>query len=975
MRTHAVTHDGSTAGTAISPAEARPEPDDAATAGRQVKGTLAKTVLSYVRRVLGSEGVAAVLQMIDEPLATKLAARSVWLTKEEAIAVATAAAAVCGDEDIGRRTGEEMKRIGDERGDSEFVVATGSVGAALAWTTNVATKMSTGKRYRLIDFGDGWATVEGIYHRSEDAHPFFCGVHTGYHAMLPELFGFASAASEPECMARGDAVCRYEFRWWAKAGGQQPAAEAIASAAAAAKSFVDGFEQLHKMATELASAESVDTVLDRIMNTAAVTISAPAYVLAVRTRPDSHLRIHHKGSEDERAATLAQRLLAGDLDQDPRYLIADVSSSEATYGRIVAIYPRGATVTEFDRRLIAAYAMHAAAALEAVAALERANRDRDIAEALLRLAESLAEVGTRSEVAQRLAGAVPAVAGCHRLGVWLWDPSKEALRLEAHFPERMVHVRGPSSFPAGAEHELVGLRAPVVMSVSNTPLAIRQAMGTDDLLRCAVAPIRARGEFLGIVTAGFAESPTRGPDADRSLLALLGALADQAATAFDNADLLQHVRDQALHDSLTGLPNRTLVEDRAQQALVQRAHHTPSIALLFIDLDRFKNVNDTFGHDIGDQLICQAADRLRASTRSSDTVARLGGDEFVVLLPDLADETAAERVADKIIAAFKQPFSPGGHEVFISCSIGIASAPQHGTGYATLLQNADGAMYQAKEAGRSTFAVHAVGTGSLRRGKFELETQLHLAVDRHELHLLYQPQIDLTTMRIVGVEALVRWDHPALGRIGPDLFIPLAEESGLIADIDGWVRHEALSQARTWLDRGIDLRMAVNLSTRVLRDPRLAQEVGDLIDALRLRPDRVELEVTDRVVMDEYDLADALAPLDALGVRLAIDDFGAGTSVLGRLQRCPVDTLKIDRSFIATIDSTSNEAPVVSALLSMAKNMRLEIVAEGVETVAQAAFLRHNGCHMVQGFFFSPPIEAIEIEQLVGDQLQDFGAP
>ena len=493
---------------------------------------------------------------------------------------------------------------------------------------------------------------------------------------------------------------------------------------------------------------------------------------------------------------------------------------------------------------------------------------------------------------------------------------------------------------------------------------LQKLLRSEGLKRCAVVPIQARGEFLGVVAAGFGDDQRElSKDRRVNLYTRLRGLADQGATALDNADLLERVQAQALHDALTGLPNRLLIEDRARQALLRAARGGGGMSVLFIDLDRFKNVNDSLGHDVGDDLIRQVAERLRGSLRGSDTLARLGGDEFVVLVTD-TNGSSAQLVASKVLEALRAPFKLDGRDVFISCSIGIASAPHDGDDYPTLLRHADAAMYEAKENGRGRYALHAGSSASARRGNLELENELHHAIARGELHLLYQPQVFLKTGKLFGVEALVRWDHPRLGRLSPDRFIPLAEQSGLIADVDKWVRAEAFDQLRRWSDRGIDIRMAVNLSTRELRAPTLATEIGRAITIAGLDPARIELEVTDRVIMENDDLAAVLAPLRALGVRLAIDDFGTGTSALRRLHGCMIDTLKIDRSFITDIHATSSSAPVITALLGMATSLGLDVVAEGVETIEQAEFLQDAGCELAQGFYFSRPVEPAEIEAL-----------
>jgi diguanylate cyclase (GGDEF)-like protein len=926
-------------------------------------------VLSYVRRALGEEAVGRVLALAGEHRsAPALSGPGSWGSRDDILAIAEAAALVCGDPEIGRRSGEEMMRVAHERGTVDFVRATGTVAAALEMTTNLGTKMSNGRCFEVGEVGENHALLIATYQDHSYGDPFFCGQAAGYYGLIPEIFGYSGVITEPECMCRGDERCLYRLTWTATEARDEPTMAEVEASRARADGFVQRFEHLHVMATELARAEEVDTLLARIAELAGFAIDAPAYLLAVRDHEGSHLRIHHRGFSEDRAARYAERLLSGELEQNERCLIADVASSGSHYGRLAAWYPKGSSVTDMDRRLLHAYARHAAAALEAVASLQGARHDRDTAEAFLSLAQALARVGSRLDVARRLAAAVPAVAACQVAGVWLWDPARESLHLAAQFPEDDASARAqPVLSTADVDRlaELVKKPAPFVVHLDEAVPVVRSMMEAAGLRRCAVVPMVARGTFLGAVAAGFAQEPAAD---EQPVLDRLGGLAHQAATALDNADLLERLREQALHDSLTGLPNRTLLEDRARQALLRLTRAGHQVSLLFVDLDRFKNINDTLGHEVGDALIRDVGTRLGDCLRASDTLARLGGDEFVALLSDSSTADAA-KVADRMLLALRRPFAIGGRDLFISCSIGIASAPDHGADYATLLRHADRAMYKAKEAGRSTHAVHSDDPLLPRQDRLALEGQLHTAIDRQELRLLYQPQIDLHTMRIVGVEALLRWDHPGLGRLGPDQFIPLAEESGLIAEIDEWVRENAFAQARAWTDVGMPLRMAVNLSTRVLRDPRLSSHVADLLRRYRLSPEQVELEVTDRVVISDDELPAVLEPLKALGVRLAVDDFGTGTSVLGRLQSGAIDTLKIDRSFVAVIESASGDAPVVSALLSIARNFGLEVVGEGVETAAQGAFLRRHGCHMAQGFFFSAPVEAGEIERLVQRRL------
>lgn len=952
-------------------------------------------ILSYMKRALGQEAVDRVLEMAGRRRSdAELYRPGAWTSGQETLALAEAASALSGDPEIGRRVGEELIRKAYERGHVDFIRAAGSVGKALELTTNGGTKMSTGRVMELVDCQENSAVIAATYHDRGDAHPFWCGISSGYYGLVPGIFGAVGVITEPECTTRGFERCIYRVTWTDPRGPDQNRLQTseIESSRERSSIFIDRFEQLHTLATEFAQAEDVETILERITERAGVAIDAPRFLFAIQTHDEERVRVHCRGFSVDAADRFAERLLAGDVVEDDRCVVAEISSGGRSYGRLGALYPRRYLLSEWDRRLVVGYARHAAAALDAVAALESARRDRDTAQGLLTLANALAEVGTRNDVARRLAGTVPLVTGCDRAAVWLWDPQAAELVREAEFPSTEDTSEGhegeaaigcvpleadrrdafhAAEWPAlaGYASEPIAFTLSAQDDASDAAAPLRALMEAEGLSRCAIAPIRARGTFLGAVVAGFGSCgpephdvrPSGGPE---DLLGRLTGLADQAAAALDNSDLLAKIQDQAAHDALTGLPNRVLVEDRARQALALRSRTNGSSAVIFVDLDRFKNINDTLGHEVGDELIKQAATRLKGCLRSSDTLARLGGDEFVVLLPEVAHPDDAVVVAEKIISTLKMPFVLGPDPVFISCSIGVALAPDHGVDYPTLLRHADSAMYQAKEAGRGTYALYVAQVGSTRHDRLELESQLHTAVARGEMRVMYQPQVDVENGKMLGVEALVRWQHPTLGLLAPDKFLPLAEESGLICDIDAWVRKTALRQARTWLDGGLRLRVALNVSTRGLRDPSLVPSLAALLAEFRLDPDQVEVEITDRVVMGDDDLLSVLAPLSALGVRIAIDDFGTGTSVLARLQLCPLDTLKIDRSFIQTIATSPTRTAVISALLAMAHGLGLDVVAEGVETTEQEMFLRDHGCPVIQGFLFSCPVPPEDVADL-----------
>ena len=424
----------------------------------------------------------------------------------------------------------------------------------------------------------------------------------------------------------------------------------------------------------------------------------------------------------------------------------------------------------------------------------------------------------------------------------------------------------------------------------------------------------------------------------------------------------RRLRHQALHDALTGLPNRTLLYERTDRSIAVAARSESLVALLLIDLDRFKEVNDTLGHDHGDELLEEVAERLGEGLRRGDTLARLGGDEFAVLLGDVPDRATAVEVAGRLLDVLRRPFALRGVAVELEASIGVALCPDHGTDVNTLVQRADVAMYDAKRA-RSGVATYSPERDPYSADRLGLLAELRRALEHDELVLHFQPKVALRDGSVVGVEALVRWRHPTRGLLGPSEFVPLAERTGAVADLTRWVLAAAARQAREWRDRGTPLPVAVNLAAANVVDVALPEVVSGLLRRHGLPGELLECEISEHTAMaDPVRALDVLARLRALGVRLSLDDFGTGHSSLAYLKRLPLDAVKIDRSFVAGMVADDDDAVIVRSTIDLARNLRLAVVAEGVEDQATLDDLGALHCDVAQGFHLSPPLPAEQLE-------------
>ncbi|MYM31327.1 EAL domain-containing protein [Duganella sp. CY15W] len=423
----------------------------------------------------------------------------------------------------------------------------------------------------------------------------------------------------------------------------------------------------------------------------------------------------------------------------------------------------------------------------------------------------------------------------------------------------------------------------------------------------------------------------------------------------------------AHHDTLTGLPNRSLIADRLEMTIAQAQRNGNSVLVAFIDLDGFKLVNDGLGHNAGDELLKVVAERMSGCLRASDTVGRFGGDEFVLLLTEYGSVMDAAPVLERVREAVLQSVNVCGQDVQVSCSIGVSVYPNDGSDAETLLMNADAAMYRAKETGKNNCQFYTREMNESIEEKLLLLDGLRGALEASQFCLLYQPKVDLRTGRVFGVEALVRWEHPEQGVIGPDRFIPLAEESGMILGLGEWVLRTACQQNRAWQDAGLPpLRISVNVSPRQFEDPRLVERVQHALNDSGLAPEWLELEVTEGVIMRDLQQAVAkMAELRAMGVSLSIDDFGTGYSSLSALKSFPISTLKIDKSFVRDLGRSDGDEAIASSIIELAHRLRLRVIAEGVETEQQRGFLRENGCDEMQGYLFSRPLPAMQLAEML----------
>ncbi|MGO4690145.1 putative bifunctional diguanylate cyclase/phosphodiesterase [Glaciibacter sp. 2TAF33] len=732
----------------------------------------------------------------------------------------------------------------------------------------------------------------------------------------------------------------------------------------------DRLRALEIAAKHLALGGSLHDVLDRVIVGAADAVPALRHDLAIQL-PNGLTHSRSRGDREVAAEALTRtgRHAHGhDRDKDfgGNVLAAPVASGTHSYGTLIAIAPQDAHFSSDDHIMLAAYAHHAAAGIEMTILLAESREQRETAEMLLEAARSLSEQYTVDDVAQSMSEAALVLSGANRSGVALWDSGTAQLRFHGATGWRGALAQKLSDFVLTTQEspelsDMLICPAPLLIDGRGSDWA--QSMLDHFELKALLAiPILTNEDFRGLVIAHWDGNPPR--SLDHAAVQRLSGLAGLASVALHNAQLMEEARWKALRDPLTGLANRTLFEEELQRALGKASGAGHSVGVLLCDINRFKRFNESLGHGAGDEVLRQVATRLGRCVDGGDIVARINGDQFAVLAlcPDAVDRAAM--IIAEIRQSFAEPLRIGSEMLFADVAIGVATstgpsieeAGAFGKPAQRMMELADLDLHRSK----ATITGH-INPDQADTERLRLETDLRGAAGRGELRVHYQPQIDLANGSIVGVEALVRWEHPELGMISPASFIPIAEESGLIREVGTHVLQEATRTGASWHKAGLPVEMAVNVSVAQLSAPDFLSQVKEALHQTGFPAASLTIEITEsQVVTDHAVLRTVLRELRELGAGLSIDDFGTGFSSLTQLQRMPVTEVKIDRAF-TTEQTSSAVSPFLAGIVGLGHGLSLRVIAEGVETEAQLAAVRAAGCDRAQGYLLGRPGDAATI--------------
>jgi len=951
-------------------------------ADRSSPGTSTGITRSLLRVVLdeaGSDGIERVL--LQAGLAHRresLLSADERIPYPEKLRVFDAAARVVGDPRIGLRLGaasmqdeamEPWRRLAREKGSPE---------AAFRAVSPFSTRFDSATLLKC------WWAVEGSASLSWKVLPPYrpnrvdCDAQMSYLAHVPVVFGFAPATVTHgyACQVAGAAECRYEVTWTAtplrRVSTLLRKPDIALEAADRSATIHNRLRALEGATADLAAMESLEEILDKILDRTDSAVHAPGHLLVVQT-PNQERHVRSRGLGEVLEASLDDaginlNLESPDLGGLP-IISVPVQSSKRSYGFLAAVAHRGQEFFPDDADALTSYAQHVAVSLDIAGIVAEAREHAETAGLLLEVSNSLSEHSSVGSLSASLASSVAALTGADRSAIALWDEGAGRVRVagmsgwHGELADQLAaYVVNPKESPELA-HMLVE-RSPLLLDARSSEWA--QRMLKDFRISALVAvPIMSGDRFAGIVLAHWVGP---GPATlDGALTARLNGVASLASVAIDRMGLIEDARRQALHDPLTGLPNRALLQDRLENALATTARNGRRVGIVFCNIDRFKRINEGLGHDAGDTALRHLAARLSESVPEASTVARYSGDNFVILLPEIGSVSEVQGVGERIRQSLEAPLEIAGNQivldVVIGSAVGSVRSGDRSMAYAEsgciLIAEAELEMSRAKASAKGKTAPRGQHSTDLR-----LESDLRGAASRGELRVQFQPQIDVRTKSVIAAEALVRWQHPELGLLAPAAFIPLAEDSNLIAEVGAHVLLLACRAGATWHAAGHQLEIAVNVSSAQLSDPTFPTVVQETLTRSGFPAESLTLEVTESQAMSDSAVNDGnLRELRNLGIGISIDDFGTGYSSLAQLHRMPVTEVKIDRSFTARIGDDGSDA-FINGIIGLAHGLGLLVIAEGVETSEQLGVLARIGCDRAQGYLLGKPMDADELGQL-----------
>jgi diguanylate cyclase (GGDEF)-like protein len=924
---------------------------------RETSGTTTRLILAYVRTHLGEAAVAELLELAGEHRpAAELEDERTWSSYATKLALFEAAAALTGHHDIGRRVGAAVLAHEVAGPVRRVLVALGSPSQVLRRVALATPKFTTTATMATQHVGPTGGHVTYRLHEGYPPSRFDCDYTQGLLSQVPAVFGLPAAeVAHDTCQIDGADACVYEVRWERRNRFSRRRFEQRHDDAQRL-----GLDELQQALEDLVSIQDLDTLLARVVARASSAVRGEHYVLAVRVAGESTPRIHAEGLDPVRAALIGERALQDPHDDDPSRIVVDVASSRHHYGHLVAGLPSGSAFFDHERRLLASYARLAAAALDGAVAIGQAVASQRSANGLLALAERLACADGERAIWEIMATTTPDAVGADRALVlrrqrgggfvvaascgWLVEQAArlDELRVELGDTDRLTALLAA---PGSRLYTRERCDDPFVST-------LMERFGTRAI---AVMPLTLGSSVTALVVAAWSEQGPA-PRLDEELLARLSGVVDQGMVALGRARLRGQLEERAGRDAITGLPSRSAFEELVEAATTVALRDQDWFTVAMVDIDRFASVNDVLGRKAGDRLLTEIADRLARRLPVGATLARDDADRFLVLAPRAGSAAEAQTLSAQLREVFATPFVILGHDLVVTASIGAVGASAQDRGPTDVLARARAAMRQVKAIGGNGSHIGDAGGGpDLER--LALESQLHRAIEQGQLRVDYQPQTDLATGRVSGVEALVRWQHPSRGLLGPAAFLPVAEETGLIVDVDLAVLRIACDQVAAWRRRGLDVpRVAVNLSGRTFCDPRLLPALQQVLTETALPPTALEIELTEEQLPDLDRAALVAAEVASLGCSLAIDDLGRGQSSLGWLHRLPVTRLKVDRSFVADIGTPRAGEAIVAGLIAMGRELRCSVLVEGVETDVQLAFVRERGATEMQGYLHARPM-------------------